>query len=205
MMTLIGDRAALQWTLGILAAIPMASALGEILRGPQGCARWFTRCGSDRRQFPALRQRVQVRRGRHDPAGARAHRAILGRLIRVVHHRGRRPGADRGLADNAGVRIPSSWGRSPSRPSERRSCSPGSGAFLQRRCEHMPSVLVTGAGRGIGLAITEHMSRRGWNVYATARSDAALQQPRPPAQCAPDRARHHRQVRDRSTSRSASR
>ncbi|WP_059021492.1 SDR family oxidoreductase [Mycobacterium sp. M26] len=39
----------------------------------------------------------------------------------------------------------------------------------------MPSVLVTGAGRGIGLAITEHMSRRGWDVYATARSDAALQ------------------------------
>lgn len=38
----------------------------------------------------------------------------------------------------------------------------------------MPSVLVTGAGRGIGLAITEHMSRRGWNVYATARSDSAL-------------------------------
>jgi NAD(P)-dependent dehydrogenase (short-subunit alcohol dehydrogenase family) len=38
----------------------------------------------------------------------------------------------------------------------------------------MPSVLVTGAGRGIGLAITEHMSRRGWDVYATARSDSAL-------------------------------
>jgi NAD(P)-dependent dehydrogenase (short-subunit alcohol dehydrogenase family) len=38
----------------------------------------------------------------------------------------------------------------------------------------MPSVLVTGAGRGIGLAITEHMSERGWDVYATARSDAAL-------------------------------
>ena len=38
----------------------------------------------------------------------------------------------------------------------------------------MPSVLVTGAGRGIGLAITEHMSSRGWDVYATARSDAAL-------------------------------
>ncbi|MGC2716950.1 MAG: SDR family NAD(P)-dependent oxidoreductase, partial [Pseudolabrys sp.] len=38
----------------------------------------------------------------------------------------------------------------------------------------MPSVLVTGAGRGIGLAITERMSRRGWNVYATARSGAAL-------------------------------
>ena len=39
----------------------------------------------------------------------------------------------------------------------------------------MPSVLVTGAGRGIGLAITEHMSRRGWDVYATARSAEALQ------------------------------
>jgi len=38
----------------------------------------------------------------------------------------------------------------------------------------MPSVLVTGAGRGIGLAITEHMSRRGWDVYATARSSDAL-------------------------------
>ena len=38
----------------------------------------------------------------------------------------------------------------------------------------MPAVLVTGAGRGIGLAITEHMSESGWDVYATARSDAAL-------------------------------
>jgi NAD(P)-dependent dehydrogenase (short-subunit alcohol dehydrogenase family) len=34
----------------------------------------------------------------------------------------------------------------------------------------MPSVLVTGASRGIGLAITRHMSDRGWEVYATARS-----------------------------------
>jgi NAD(P)-dependent dehydrogenase (short-subunit alcohol dehydrogenase family) len=39
----------------------------------------------------------------------------------------------------------------------------------------MPSVLVTGAGRGIGLAITEHMSRRGWEVYAAARSAEALE------------------------------
>ncbi|MEV4241641.1 MULTISPECIES: SDR family oxidoreductase [unclassified Nocardia] len=39
----------------------------------------------------------------------------------------------------------------------------------------MPSVLITGASRGIGLAITEHMSGRGWEVYATARSDAALE------------------------------
>ena len=38
----------------------------------------------------------------------------------------------------------------------------------------MPSVLVTGAGRGIGLAITQHMSERGWDVYATARSDVDL-------------------------------
>ena len=39
----------------------------------------------------------------------------------------------------------------------------------------MPSVLVTGAGRGIGLAITQHMSEQGWDVYATARSDADLE------------------------------
>lgn len=38
----------------------------------------------------------------------------------------------------------------------------------------MPSVLITGAGRGIGLAITEHMIRRGWDVYETARSADAL-------------------------------
>ena len=38
----------------------------------------------------------------------------------------------------------------------------------------MPSVLVTGAGRGIGLAITRHLSARGWDVYATARSASAL-------------------------------
>jgi len=29
-------RKALQWTMGTLAVIPMASAMGEILRGPQG-------------------------------------------------------------------------------------------------------------------------------------------------------------------------
>lgn len=38
----------------------------------------------------------------------------------------------------------------------------------------MPSVLVTGASRGIGLAITRHLSERGWDVYATARSAADL-------------------------------
>ncbi|BBY28918.1 SDR family oxidoreductase [Mycolicibacterium sediminis] len=40
----------------------------------------------------------------------------------------------------------------------------------------MPSVLVTGAGRGIGLAITEHLSRRGWEVYAAARSEDSLRE-----------------------------
>lgn len=38
----------------------------------------------------------------------------------------------------------------------------------------MPSVLVTGASRGIGLAITRHLSAHGWEVYATARSADAL-------------------------------
>jgi NAD(P)-dependent dehydrogenase (short-subunit alcohol dehydrogenase family) len=36
-----------------------------------------------------------------------------------------------------------------------------------------PSVLVTGGSRGIGLAITERMSARGWDVYATVRSTEA--------------------------------
>lgn len=40
----------------------------------------------------------------------------------------------------------------------------------------MPSVLVTGANRGIGLAITRHLSARGWDVYATARSEGALRE-----------------------------
>jgi hypothetical protein len=31
-----GSRRRLQWTLGLLAAIPVASATGEIVRGPQG-------------------------------------------------------------------------------------------------------------------------------------------------------------------------
>lgn len=33
----------------------------------------------------------------------------------------------------------------------------------------MPSVLVTGASRGLGLALTEGFARRGWTVWAAAR------------------------------------
>ncbi|HEX7825169.1 MAG TPA: SDR family NAD(P)-dependent oxidoreductase [Mycobacterium sp.] len=36
----------------------------------------------------------------------------------------------------------------------------------------MPSVLVTGAGRGIGLAITQHLAATGWDVIAGVRSKA---------------------------------
>jgi NAD(P)-dependent dehydrogenase (short-subunit alcohol dehydrogenase family) len=35
----------------------------------------------------------------------------------------------------------------------------------------MPSVLVTGAGRGIGKAIVEHLASRGWDVVAGVRSE----------------------------------
>jgi NAD(P)-dependent dehydrogenase (short-subunit alcohol dehydrogenase family) len=52
--------------------------------------------------------------------------------------------------------------------------APDQSPIDDERSDPMPSVLVTGAGRGIGLAITEHMSRQGWDVYATARSEAAL-------------------------------
>src|ERR1700761_5091424 len=36
----------------------------------------------------------------------------------------------------------------------------------------MPSVLVTGAGRGIGRSIVEHLARRGWDVIAGVRTEA---------------------------------
>lgn len=36
----------------------------------------------------------------------------------------------------------------------------------------MPTVLVTGAARGIGRSITEHLAERGWDVVAGVRSDA---------------------------------
>ena len=36
----------------------------------------------------------------------------------------------------------------------------------------MPSVLVTGAARGIGRSITEHLAACGWDVIAGVRSDA---------------------------------
>src|SRR3954463_844867 len=36
----------------------------------------------------------------------------------------------------------------------------------------MPSVLVTGAGRGIGRAIVPHFAGRGWDVIAGVRTDA---------------------------------
>jgi NAD(P)-dependent dehydrogenase (short-subunit alcohol dehydrogenase family) len=34
----------------------------------------------------------------------------------------------------------------------------------------MPSVLVTGASRGIGKSIVEHLASRGWDVIAGVRS-----------------------------------
>ena len=36
----------------------------------------------------------------------------------------------------------------------------------------MPTVLITGAARGIGRAAAEHMAASGWDVYAGVRSDA---------------------------------
>jgi NAD(P)-dependent dehydrogenase (short-subunit alcohol dehydrogenase family) len=36
----------------------------------------------------------------------------------------------------------------------------------------MPSVLVTGAGRGIGKSIVQHLAGRGWDVIAGVRTEA---------------------------------
>ncbi|TWP52083.1 SDR family oxidoreductase [Lentzea tibetensis] len=38
----------------------------------------------------------------------------------------------------------------------------------------MPSVLITGAGRGIGLAIAQRLAGAGWNVYAGMRTPRSL-------------------------------
>ncbi|WP_122261897.1 SDR family oxidoreductase [Ornithinimicrobium cerasi] len=43
----------------------------------------------------------------------------------------------------------------------------------------MPSVLVTGAGRGIGEAIVLRLARAGWTVFAGVRADPADDGPRP--------------------------
>ena len=41
----------------------------------------------------------------------------------------------------------------------------------------MPTALVTGAGRGIGRAITERLAGAGWTVFAGVRTDAGRERP----------------------------
>ena len=169
-----GSRRRLQWTLGVLAAIPVASAAGEILRGPQGVP------GGSPDVIPTVDSALryanvfkfavgpviwsQLGRVEQSPALSFAAATIaIGGLARLRswQQRGRpHPITVGAIAlETIGVPILLAWQR-------RLSAKDG--------MKQMPSVLVTGAGRGIGLAITERMSRRGWNVYATARSDAAL-------------------------------
>ncbi len=49
-------------------------------------------------------------------------------------------------------------------------CSVLSGVTAGEISEGKPTVLITGANRGIGLAFVEHYVGEGWNVIATARS-----------------------------------
>jgi NAD(P)-dependent dehydrogenase (short-subunit alcohol dehydrogenase family) len=51
----------------------------------------------------------------------------------------------------------------------------------------MPSVLITGANRGLGFEFARQYSAEGWGVYAASRNPAAAEQLRGLAQQAPDR------------------
>ena len=51
----------------------------------------------------------------------------------------------------------------------------------------MPSVLITGANRGLGLEFARQYAAEGWGVYAASRNSAAAEQLRGLAQQAPDR------------------
>jgi NAD(P)-dependent dehydrogenase (short-subunit alcohol dehydrogenase family) len=51
----------------------------------------------------------------------------------------------------------------------------------------MPSVLITGANRGLGLEFARQYAADGWGVYAASRNPAAAEQLRGLAQQAPDR------------------
>jgi NAD(P)-dependent dehydrogenase (short-subunit alcohol dehydrogenase family) len=51
----------------------------------------------------------------------------------------------------------------------------------------MPSVLITGANRGLGFEFARQYAAEGWGVYAASRSPAAAAQLRDLAQQAPDR------------------
>jgi NAD(P)-dependent dehydrogenase (short-subunit alcohol dehydrogenase family) len=51
----------------------------------------------------------------------------------------------------------------------------------------MPSVLITGANRGLGLEFARQYAAEGWGVYAASRNPAAAEQLRGLAQQAPDK------------------
>lgn len=55
----------------------------------------------------------------------------------------------------------------------------------------MPSLLITGAGRGIGLAFSRQYAAAGWRVFATCRAPAGAAELRAIAEANPDRLSLH--------------
>ena len=52
----------------------------------------------------------------------------------------------------------------------------GVAAALPARAEEAPTVLITGANRGIGLELARQYAERGWHVIATCRTPAEAQE-----------------------------
>ena len=169
-----GSRRRLQWTLGGARGDTVASAIGEIVRGPQGVP------GGSPDVIPTVDSSLRYANVFKFAVGP----VIWSQLGRVeqspavtfaaVDHLRRRPGAAAVMATARATASHHGGGDRARDHRSSRSSRLAAAPLFEGGSEQMPSVLVTGAGRGIGLAITEHMSRRGWDVYATARSDAAL-------------------------------
>ena len=198
-----GSRRGLQWTLGVLAAIPVASAAGEIVRGPQGVP------GGSPDVIPTVDSSLRYANVFKFAVGpviwsqlGRVERSS-GRVFRGHNHRHRRP---RAAVVVATTRAPASHHRGGDRPRDHRRADPACLAA------------ATFCESGVTDAFRTDYRRRQRNRSGDHRTHepTGLERlrhrsirPALPGSIAcrtcTHRARHHRPRRDRSATRSASR